>query len=136
MILGEGYTMLYTIVPSIIGFTQSHGMLEGFAHFFSLLLFFLLLPFTFRILYVIIARFSLCRTSELSKSRSGLIRGLKCLCKAMSSSILSVFRARCFLRIDSLFSISLTICLRSCTSAMFVSGEVSTMTSYIMLREH
>ena len=32
----------------------------------------------------------------------GLIIGLKCLSNAMSSSILPVFRARCFLRIDSL----------------------------------
>jgi len=43
----------------------------------------------------------------------------------------SFLRARCFLQIDSLvFSISLTIFSRSRTSAMCVSGEVSTMTSH------
>jgi len=54
---------------------------------------------------------SVARMPALStKSRSGSMRGLKCLSNAMPSSILLVFRARYFLRIGSLvFSISLAI---------------------------
>ena len=53
---------------------------------FLLFLFLLLLTFRDRCC-IFVARHSLCRTSELStKSRSGSIRGLKCLSNAMSSS--------------------------------------------------
>jgi len=108
-----------------------------FCSFFFLLLLLLfllllLLPLTFRgKLCVIIARFSLCRThaGAVNERSQRLDKSLKYLSNAIFSSILLVFRVRCFLRIDSLFSISLTIISRSRISAIF-SSEVSTTTGY------
>jgi len=103
---------LYTIVWSIIGFTRDHGMFERLNRF----LFLFLLPFLSSLLSRLGADAAsssrdclfIARTLGLSAiCRNDLIIGFKCLSNAMFFSILSVFRARCFLRIARLLDSSL-----------------------------
>jgi len=131
----NGDYRLYTIVRSIIGFTRGSEM--------SCLLSLPHPPFPLssrawgQTLRHHRTTVSLSHISELSATIcSGLIIGLKCLYNVMFCSILPVFRAQCFLRIDPLvFSISLAIFSRLRTLAMFVSGEVSTTIRYVTVSQ-
>jgi len=113
---GGNYRGLYTIVRSIIGFKQNRGTLKRFTRFFSLLLFLFLLPLTFKqILHLRCATLSLLpHAGAVVEKLQGSIRGLKCRSNAMPSLILSVFRARCF---SHIFSIFLAIFSSRCASA-------------------